>query len=72
MPKIIVIETNSRLKLIDCGKAGSEQFYKSLNSGVKGWIEIVRPVTGILEQGHVMVVNEEGRCKGVKLRPARH
>ena len=67
MPKIIVIETNSKIKLIDCGKAGSEQFYKSLNSEVQGWLECVRPNTGILEQGHVMVVNEEGHLKGLNL-----
>lgn len=39
----------------------------ALNSAVDGWIEIVRPITGLLEQGEVMVVNEEGHCRGLEL-----
>jgi len=67
MPKIIVVETNSKYKIVDCGEVSSEQFSKSLNSAVEGWIEVVRPATGILEKGHVMIVNEEGHCKGLNL-----
>jgi len=65
MPKILVIKADGAIEAVESGAAGTEQFSKSLNSAVEGWIEIVRPITGILEQDHVMVVNEEGHCKNL-------
>lgn len=69
MPKIIVIKTGGTIEAVESGVAGTEQFSKSLNSAVQGWIEIVRPIIGILEAGHVMIVNEEGHCKSLPINP---
>jgi len=67
MPKILAIKTDGTIEAVESGAASTEQFYKSLNSGVQGWIEVVRPITRILEQNHVMVVNEEGHCKNLTI-----
>ena len=69
MPKIIVIKTDGIIEVVESGAASTEQFSKSLNSAVEGWIEIVRPITGVLEKNHVMIVNEEGHCKSLPINP---
>lgn len=65
MTKALIIKVDGTME----EKHLEKPLYRSLNSEVGGWIEFVRPATGILAKGMVMVVNEEGLLLGLDLNP---